>query len=68
MENALVHPVGDVATLTRHITMMHEDRAFLEKLRAASIRSLSEITWQAAGKKLLGIYRDLVAQKKKGAA
>jgi len=26
MENALVHPAGDVAELAKHISMLHEDR------------------------------------------
>ena len=51
--NSLVHPVGDVEALARHITMLHQDRALLEKLRAASIRAVPEITWTAAGRKLL---------------
>ncbi len=51
MENALMHRVGDVEALTQHITMLHEDRALLERLRAASLRTVPEITWTAAGSK-----------------
>jgi glycosyltransferase involved in cell wall biosynthesis len=57
MENGLVHPVGDVATLTRQITLLHKDRALLQKLREASIRAVPEITWTAAGERLLNAYR-----------
>ncbi len=39
MENGLVHRVGDVEALTQHITMLHEDRALLERLRAASLEA-----------------------------
>jgi glycosyltransferase involved in cell wall biosynthesis len=60
MEHGLIHPVGDVATLTRQITLLHEDRALLQKLREASIRAVPEITWTAAGVKLLEAYRKVI--------
>jgi glycosyltransferase involved in cell wall biosynthesis len=63
MENALVHSVGDVATLTQHITMLHEDRALLEKLRANSLRTINEITWTAAGEVLVDVYRETIEMK-----
>jgi glycosyltransferase involved in cell wall biosynthesis len=61
LETGLVHPARDVETLTRHITMLHEDRALLERLRAQSLKSVPEITWSAAGVKLLNVYREAVA-------
>jgi glycosyltransferase involved in cell wall biosynthesis len=63
-KNALVHPVGDAATLTRQITLLHEDRELLQKLREASIRAVPEITWTAAGVKLLEAYHKILALKK----
>jgi glycosyltransferase involved in cell wall biosynthesis len=68
MENALVHRAGDVETLSRHITQLHEDRALLSRLRAASLSSLHEITWAAAGARLLQVYRDVMAVKTKAVA
>jgi glycosyltransferase involved in cell wall biosynthesis len=62
-ENALVHPAGDVETLARHITLVHQDRVLLEKLRAATIRTVPEITWTAAGVKLLEAYRKVLLSK-----
>jgi glycosyltransferase involved in cell wall biosynthesis len=56
-ENALVHPVGDVEMLTQHITMLHQDRVLLVKLRGASLKTVNEITWTAAGARLLQAYR-----------
>src|SRR5271165_2100310 len=47
--NAFVHHVGDVEALTQQITMLHEDRALLERLRDASLRTTKDITWTAAG-------------------
>jgi D-inositol-3-phosphate glycosyltransferase len=64
MENALVHSVGDVAALSQHITMLHEDRGLLERLRANSLRTINEITWTAAGKILADVYRETIEMKK----
>ncbi len=41
MKTGLMHRVGDVEALTQHITMLHENRSLLEKLRAACSRSRS---------------------------
>ena len=69
MENALVHSVGDVAALTQHFTMLHEDRALLQRLRAASLATdLAELTWDAAGVKLLEVYRETIAAAPSGRA
>jgi glycosyltransferase involved in cell wall biosynthesis len=65
MENALVHRVGDLQELTRHITMLYSDRSLLERLRNASIRDAGEATWTTAGVKLLQVYRDTIAAKSK---
>lgn len=61
MQNALVHRVGDVHTLCQHFTMLHENRTFLETLRAESLRTVSEITWKAAGRRLVEVYRDVIS-------
>ena len=56
-DNALIHRVGDVEALTRHITSLHADRNLLRRMRHQSLASVNEITWTAAGKKLLAAYR-----------
>jgi glycosyltransferase involved in cell wall biosynthesis len=61
MVTGLVHRVGDVQALTQQITLLHEDRALLARLRAASLRTRNEITWAAAGKKLLQVYRQVLS-------
>lgn len=63
MENGLVHRVGDVASLTQHITMLHQDRPLLEKLRSAGLNLAPRITWNAAGVKLLEVYQSVLADK-----
>jgi len=67
METGLVHRVGDVATLTQQITTMHEDRALLERLRAACLRTVNQITWTAAGAKLLDVYRETLYSRQETA-
>ena len=56
MHNGLVHRVSDVDTLSRHISMLDEDRTLLAHLRAAAIDSSPEFTWGAAGVRLLEAY------------
>ncbi|MGB6691503.1 MAG: glycosyltransferase [Terracidiphilus sp.] len=60
-ETGLVHRVGDVAELSRQISMLHGDRALLDRLRTASLEMVPEITWTAAGAKLLQAYRETIA-------
>lgn len=60
MENALIHHVGDFKTLTKHITMLNENPALLQRLRAAALRTAPQLTWAAAGRKLLNVYRDVI--------
>jgi glycosyltransferase involved in cell wall biosynthesis len=61
MKNALVHSVGDVEALAEHITMLHHDRSLLERLRAESLRTVSELTWAAAGRRLFQVYFETVS-------
>ena len=60
MENALVHRAGDVDALTRQLTMLHEDRDLLERLREGALSSAPRFTWTAAGARLLDVYREVV--------
>jgi glycosyltransferase involved in cell wall biosynthesis len=62
MEDALVHSVGDTSALTKHITMLYESPALVQRLRANSLRTVHELTWKAAGAKLLQVYRDVVGE------
>jgi glycosyltransferase involved in cell wall biosynthesis len=58
-ENGLVHAVGDIDTLTSQINMLNEDRDLLERLRKSSLATSDEITWRAAGEKLLQAYKNV---------
>lgn len=59
-KNALVHRTGDVAALASHFSRLHEDRALLARLRAASLETSGELTWASAGRKMLDTYRKIV--------
>jgi glycosyltransferase involved in cell wall biosynthesis len=61
MENALVHRVGDVASLAAHISRLHSDRELLARLRAAGLKLVPDITWNSAGVKLLATYREIIS-------
>lgn len=60
MQDALVHRAGDVATLEQHITLLYNDRALLERLRAASLALAPQLTWPAAGFRLQQVYRETI--------
>jgi glycosyltransferase involved in cell wall biosynthesis len=64
LKTGLVHSVGDVTTLTEHITTLHEDRTLLERLRRASLNTAREVTWTAAGARLVQVYRQVIANLK----
>jgi len=57
----MMHSVGDVAALTQHLTMLHHDRVLLERLPKAWLQSVPDITWNAAGRRLLDVYCQVIA-------
>lgn len=67
MKTGLMHRVGDVEALTQQITMLHEDRALLERLRTAGLEAAPGVTWAAAGRVLLDAYRETIAAHRAGA-
>lgn len=58
--DGFVHPVGDVATLSQHITLLSQDADRLAEMKAASLSTLHEITWTAAGRRLLDVYQSAI--------
>jgi glycosyltransferase involved in cell wall biosynthesis len=66
MKTGLMHEVGDVDALTRHITLLHEDRALLGKLRTSSLAMADHLTWTEAGATLLRVYRQVIEEHKAG--
>jgi len=62
MKNAMVHRIGDVEALTEHLSMLDRDRGLLEKLRNGGLKTAPSITWNAAGIRLLDVYRNVIAE------
>lgn len=59
--DALIHQAGDVAALTAHIARLDGDRALLARLREASLAGRDGLSWDAAGRRLLEVYREALA-------
>lgn len=66
MKTGLMHSVGDVDTLTQHITMLHQDRNLLQRLRNADLKTAPSFTWSAAGRILLDAYRETIKAYRAG--
>jgi glycosyltransferase involved in cell wall biosynthesis len=66
LDNALVHHVGDVAELERHITLLHADPALLQRLRDGCLTTAPSVTWKAAGVVLLDAYREALTEGRSG--
>lgn len=60
MENALVHPSGDLEALTFHIRLLDQDRDLLMKLREFSLNGIENLSWKEAGKTLENIYQKVI--------
>lgn len=60
MENALVHPVGDVKSLEQHITTLYEDRVLLNDLREEGLRTVPMITWESSSRRLMQVYQETI--------
>lgn len=58
----LVHPVGDVETLSEQITTLDRDRDLLAMLRANCLEVAPQYTWEEAGSRLLDVYREAVSE------
>ena len=61
--HGLVHPVGDVETLTAHLRTLDLDRALLGELRRNALAHRSVLTWAAAATALEALYREAIGSK-----
>jgi glycosyltransferase involved in cell wall biosynthesis len=57
--DALVHRVGDVATLSAQLSLVSEDETVRRQLRDAGLASRDAISWDAAGERLAEVYADV---------
>lgn len=60
MHDALIHKVGDMDSLRRHIDMLASDKALYARLQENSVAGLDNLTWERATETLLDIYRRLL--------
>lgn len=67
MVDGLVHPVKDAKALAASLDLLDENRELLATLRANSIAALDHLTWEAAGRRLLGLYREVLAERRAAA-
>jgi glycosyltransferase involved in cell wall biosynthesis len=59
LADSLVHPAGDVATLTTHLNMILAEHGLLDRLRTSSLAGLPDLAWSAAAKQLYRVYEEL---------
>lgn len=64
----LSHEAGDVATLTAHLDLLAGDPALRARMRAAVLDAASELTWAAAARELVHVYRLAIARSGAAAA
>jgi glycosyltransferase involved in cell wall biosynthesis len=60
--DALVHPAGDGSALRRDLLNLADDPALRARLRTASIGRLGDLTWSAAGARLVDAYEEARAR------
>jgi len=60
MKNGLVHKAGDVKTLGQHIDLLASDKDLLAHLRANSLATVSDVTWENASKILVRVYQECI--------
>ncbi|HVN94211.1 MAG TPA: glycosyltransferase family 4 protein [Terracidiphilus sp.] len=63
MDNALIHRVGDVQTLHQQICDLYRDPQLLARLRAGSLKSRGDWTWERAGAVLAKAYEHAVSHR-----
>jgi D-inositol-3-phosphate glycosyltransferase len=61
--NGLVHMTGDEDGLVAHLEQAMGHPEELSRLRAGAIATRTEWTWDAAGSRLLSLYRRLIAER-----
>lgn len=57
----LVHPARDVDALAAHLRELDRDPALLQRLRAATIERLHDLTWDRSAREQAGVYAAALA-------
>ena len=61
LRQGLIHPAGDVEALTEHLRLLDRDRNLLARLRDETLAGREQLTWEAAGRRLVEIYASVGA-------
>jgi glycosyltransferase involved in cell wall biosynthesis len=57
----LVHPARDVDALAAHLRELDSDPALLQRLRAATVARLDDLTWDRSAREQAGVYAAALA-------
>jgi glycosyltransferase involved in cell wall biosynthesis len=66
--DALVHRAGDQDGLERDLLKLAGDSALLARVRASSLARLDELTWSAAGARLVETYEEALGRRPRPAS
>ncbi len=58
--NSLIHGVGDVKTLSDHISLLFCNREIRNDLRKGALKTAPNFTWEVAGERLIDVYRQVI--------
>jgi glycosyltransferase involved in cell wall biosynthesis len=61
----LVHPAGDVRTLTSHLRTLDEQPELVMRLQHGAIENSRQLTWRHAGQELVDVYAGLAASTRR---
>jgi glycosyltransferase involved in cell wall biosynthesis len=68
MRHGLVHPAGDVETLTDHLRLLTRDPGLLSSLRDETRADRRRLNWDTAAEQLASIYEAVVPRRRPASA
>jgi glycosyltransferase involved in cell wall biosynthesis len=68
MRHGLVHPAGDVETLTDHLRLLTRDPGLLSSLRDETHADRRRLNWDTAAEQLASIYEAVVPRRRPASA
>ncbi|HYE61214.1 MAG TPA: glycosyltransferase family 4 protein [Phycisphaerales bacterium] len=63
MVNGLVHTARNVQQLREHFDLLADSPDLLEQLRQASLAGVGNLTWSAAARRLVSVYRTILGRE-----
>jgi glycosyltransferase involved in cell wall biosynthesis len=68
MRHGLVHPAGDVETLTDHLRLLTRDPRLLSSLRDETCADRERLSWDTAAEQLASIYEAVLPRRRPASA